>query len=128
MTSSATRPRRPQTPTTTDQHAEWLDLIRPDGPFLTVPVLVEALPHGLDTVPAGVRDRVRRGWDELQEAPDLLGPAWADLILGEVLRYPASARSDGTRLAEQSASGLRPEVVMYGPEPDGGRAARLHVY
>ncbi|MEU8314575.1 MULTISPECIES: Eco57I restriction-modification methylase domain-containing protein [unclassified Micromonospora] len=119
------RPFRPPAQRVDEQHAEWLGLLRPEGPFLTVPVLVEALPHGLDTVPDDVRDRVRRGWAEVQDAPDLLGPAWIELILGELLRYPGSARSHS---AVEAEAGPRPDVVLSGPQPGGGRAARLHVH
>lgn len=122
------RPARPHTPSTAEQHSEWLGLLRPDGPFLTVPVLTEALPHGLDTVPDAVRDRIRRGWAEVQDASDLLGPAWVDLILGELLRYPATARTDATSLPNDVAASFRPDLIMHGPEPSGGRAARLHFY
>ncbi|MDG4807225.1 hypothetical protein O7634_10750 [Micromonospora sp. WMMD1120] len=116
-------------PTTAEQHAEWLGLLRPDGPFLTVPVLAEALPHGLDTVPDEVRDRIRRAWGEVQDAPDLLGPAWFEVILGELVRYPAAARTDGTSLpADVLAAGFRPDVVISGPQPGGGRTGRLYVY
>ncbi|MEO3778171.1 DNA methyltransferase [Micromonospora sp. B11E3] len=123
---AAGRPPRPPAQRIDEQHAEWLGLLRPEGPFLTVPVLVEALPHGLDTVPEEVRDRVRRGWAEVREAPDLLGPAWVELILGELLGYPDSARDAG--VAEAGGDGFRPDVVLSGPRPGGGRAARLHVH
>ncbi|MEU7810433.1 DNA methyltransferase [Micromonospora chalcea] len=128
-TGRAGRSPRPHVPTTAEQHAEWLGLLRPDGPFLTVPVLAEALPHGLDTVPDEARDRIRRAWVEVQDAPDLLGSAWFELILGELLRYPAAARTDGTSLpADVLAAGFRPDVVISGPQPGGGRAGRLYVY
>ncbi|MBL6280228.1 hypothetical protein JMF97_29105 [Micromonospora fiedleri] len=118
------RPGRPPAQRIDEQHAEWLGLLRPEGPFLTVPVLVEALPHGLDTVPEEVRNRIRQGWAEVQEAPDLLGPAWTELILGELLNYPSSARSEGVA----GGNGFQPELVLSGPRLGGGRAARLHVH
>ncbi|WBB46462.1 hypothetical protein O3597_14725 [Verrucosispora sp. WMMA2044] len=121
------RPAGPPAQRIDEQHAEWLGLLRPEGPFLTVPVLVETLPHGLDTVPTDVRDRIRQGWAEVQDAPDLLGPAWVELILGELLRYPASARTDGA-VGVTGADGFRPDVVLSGPQPGGGSAARLHVH
>lgn len=122
------RPPRPYTPSTAEQHAEWLGLLRPEGPFLTLPALTEALPQGLDTVPDAVRDRIRRGWAEFQDAPDLLGPGWFELILGELLRFPPSARTDGSSLPPELAGTFRPDLILYGPEPGGGRAARMHVY
>ncbi|MEU8021012.1 DNA methyltransferase [Micromonospora haikouensis] len=118
---------RPPVQKIDEQHAEWLGLLRPEGPFLTVPVLVEALPHGLDTVPDDTRDRIRRGWAEVQEAPDLLGPAWVELILGELLRYPASAHADDA-VGVAGSGDFRPDAVLSGPQPGGGRAARLHVH
>ncbi|MFV2017870.1 hypothetical protein [Micromonospora sp. LOL_023] len=128
------RPYRPAPQRADEQHAEWLGLLGPDGPFLTVPVLTAALPDGLDTVPDEVRQRIRQGWGEILDAPpDLLAPAWVELILTELLRYPASARGDGTALPSEILAGAdrrrrRPDWIMYGPEPGGGRAARLHVY
>ncbi|MGC4761250.1 Eco57I restriction-modification methylase domain-containing protein [Micromonospora sp. DT46] len=118
---------RPPVQKIDEQHAEWLGLLRPEGPFLTVPVLVEALPHGLDTVPDDTRNRIRRGWAEVQDAPDLLGPAWVELILGELLGYPASARTDDA-VGVAGSGDFRPDAVLSGPQPGGGRAARLHVY
>ncbi|SCE63463.1 Methyltransferase domain-containing protein [Micromonospora haikouensis] len=118
---------RPAVQKIDEQHAEWLGLLRPEGPFLTVPVLVEALPHGLDTVPNEIRDRIRRGWAEVQDAPDLLGPAWVELVLGELLKYPASAHADDA-VGVAGSGGFRPDAVLSGPQPGGGRAARLHVH
>lgn len=118
---------RPPVQKIDEQHAEWLGLLRPEGPFLTVPVLVEALPHGLDTVPDDTRDRIRRGWAEVQDAPDLLGPAWVELILGELLGYPASTRT-GDAVGIAGSGDLRPDAVLSGPQAGGGRTARLHVH
>lgn len=105
------------------QHAEWLGLLRPEGPFLALPVLTAALPQGLDVVPGEIRARIRQAWAEVSEAPDLLGPVWQELIIGELLRYPASALRDGAALAGEFR-GLRPDALAAGP--DG--SARLHVY
>jgi hypothetical protein len=40
---------KPQTPI--EQHAEWLNLLRPDGPFVSAKFLAETFPQGLDVVP-----------------------------------------------------------------------------
>ena len=93
------QPRRP----IAEQHAEWVGLLRPDGPFIAIPVLTEAFPQGLDTVPDDTLDKLRQAWAEVQEAPDLLTPAWYDLVLTELLGYtPASARR-GRRAARRPA-------------------------
>lgn len=114
---------RPQSPV--EQHAEWLGLLRPEGPFLALPVLTAALPQGLDTVPDAGRARIRQAWAEVSEAPDLLGPAWQELIIGELLRYPASAlRGDAALRGDGALRGVRPDVVASGPDS----VTRLHVY
>jgi len=41
-------------------HAEWAGLLRADGPFIAVPVLTDAFPQGLDTVPDDVVDKLRQ--------------------------------------------------------------------
>jgi len=43
------------------QHADWLSLIEVSGPFLSMPVLLETFPHGLDKKEneAEVRRRLR---------------------------------------------------------------------
>jgi hypothetical protein len=128
MPATATRRAQPRTPTVAEQHAEWLALLQADGPFLVLPVLTEAFAQGLDTVPTEIRDRLRLGWEELQDSPDLLGPAWYELVVGELLRYPDSARTDGSTLPAELVADTRPDAVLYGPEPGGGRAPRLHLY
>ena len=119
-------PRRRPGQSPAEQHAEWLRLLRPDGPFLALPVLVEAFRNGLDTVPDAVRDRVRQAWGEVQEAPDLLLPAWCDLILHELLRIPAREIADGATVPALRGRPA-PDQVVYGPGPDD-RAMRLFCY
>jgi hypothetical protein len=115
----ALRTNMPRLQSPAEQHAEWLSLLRPEGPFLALPVLTAALPQGLDTVPDTTRTRIRQAWAEVAEAPDLLGPAWQELITGELLRYPASALRE-----EAPQRGVRPDAVVYGPDS----VIRLHVY
>ena len=109
-------------PTPAEHHAEWLGLLRPEGPFLALPVLTAALPQGLDTVPGETRARIRQAWAEVTEAPDLLGPAWQELIIGELLRYPASALRDGATSVTEFP-GFRPDAVACAPD-----GPRLHIY
>ncbi len=120
------RKNTPRLPTTAEQHAEWLGLLRPEGPFLALLVLNMALPQGLETVPDETRTRIRQAWAEVSEAPDLLGPAWQELIIGELLRYPASALRDGAALVGEW--GFQPDAIVSGPNPAGGLATRLHIY
>jgi hypothetical protein len=112
------------------QHAEWAGLLRPDGPFIAIPVLAEALPQGLDTVPAGTLDKLRLAWAEVREAPDLLTPAWCDLVLTDLLGYTGQVLAEGPGLPAdlRTGPGLHPDAVAYGPDGAGGRAERLLIY
>ena len=119
--------------TIAQRHAEWVNLLRPDGPFIAIPVLSSAFPQGLDMIPGDVLDKVRQAWAEVQAAPDLLTPAWCDLVLREVLRYTVAVLAEGGALPADLRTGppaaaLRPDAVAYGPDGRGGRAERLLVY
>ncbi|MET9878898.1 type IIL restriction-modification enzyme MmeI [Actinacidiphila glaucinigra] len=118
-----------------EQHAEWLRLLPVDGPFLALPVLTEVFPHGLETIQHDILARVRQAWTEVCEAPDLLAPAWIDLVLRELLAYSgptlteeAAVPVEFTTSTSASGGNLRPDAVAFGPDGTGGRAARLLVY
>lgn len=114
------------------RHAEWVGLLRPDGPFIAVPVLTDAFPQGLDTVPEGMIDKLRLAWAELQAAPDLLTPAWCELVLTDLLGYTAASLAEGGALPSDvrsaSAGWLRPDAIAYGPDGQGGRAERMLIF
>ncbi len=79
---------------------EWLNLIEVSGPFLAVPVLRDVFPQGLEALPSGRPQRLRRTYEEWRDAVDMddldlsaLHTAWIDEVLvgalemdGEVLR------------------------------------------
>jgi hypothetical protein len=114
------------------RHAEWLSLLRPDGPFIAVPVLADAFPQGLDTIPDGTLDKLRLAWAEVQAAPDLLTPPWCELVLTDLLGYtPASLAEGGalpSDLRQAGAGRLRPDAIAYGPDGHGGRAERMLIF
>ena len=113
-----------------ERHAEWVGLLRPDGPFIAVPTLAQAFPHYLDTIEAGTLDKLRLAWSEVTEAPDTLTPAWCDLVLTELLSYSPQILTEGPGLPTDitSGPGIRPDAVAYGPDGSGGRAERLFLY
>ncbi|MFH8633388.1 Eco57I restriction-modification methylase domain-containing protein [Streptomyces lydicus] len=116
-------------PTPAEQHEEWLRLLRPDGPFVGLPVLTEVLPQGLDTVPSDSRARIGQAWEEVQEDPSLLGHSWERLILGELLGWTPGLR-EGAALPESLRAGANtPDAVLMGPNgtasPDGPTARVL---
>jgi hypothetical protein len=120
----------PKPKTIAQRHAEWAGLLRPDGPFIAVPVLAGAFNSYLDTIPDGALDKIRLAWSEVTEAPDTLTPAWCELILTEVLGYNAPVLTEGQGLPSELASGpgIRPDAAAYGPDPSGGRVERLLIY
>lgn len=87
-------------------------------------MLTAALPQGLDVVPGDTLARIHQAWAEVSQEPGLLGPAWQELIIGELLRYPASALRDGALRASEFR-GFRPDAVVAG---HSGSMTRLHVY
>ncbi|WP_051814658.1 type IIL restriction-modification enzyme MmeI [Streptomyces iakyrus] len=108
-------------PTPDEQHEEWLKLLRPDGPFLSLPVLMAVFPQGLDDVADGLRPRLRQAWAEVQGDPALLRPAWERLVLGELLGWTPGLR-DGAALPPTLRAGANtPDAALLGPSPDGSR-------
>lgn len=77
-------------------HAEWLSLIEVSGPFLSVPVLKDALPNGLDAHDPHVAAETRAALEQWSD-PDLGDPgaeravdahlAFAQFVLQEVLGF-----------------------------------------
>lgn len=115
---SAKKSRGPAAPTADEQHSEWLNLLRADGPFLALPVLSHVFGQGLDTVPQQTRQRMKQAWAEACEAPDVLTPGWQELVLGELLHLPEQRRRT------PSGRGPQPDAVVSGPD----KAVRLHLY
>ena len=115
-------------------HAEWLSLIEVSGPFLSLPVLVQHFPAGMDVHDpehARVLRQVHEEWDQDQngERPDrAIHRQWIDWVLrntldlGEVLvegqDIPQTLKAD---LPEHGET-LRPDKVVMEP---GETKARL---
>ena len=116
-------------------HAEWLSLIEVSGPFLSLPVLVQRFPQGMDAHDpehAKALRQVYEEWDQDQNG-DRADPAihhqWIDWVLrntldlGDVLvegqKIPQTLKAD---LAEHGET-LRPDKVVM--EPGGGKARLL---
>jgi len=116
-------------------HAEWLSLIEVSGPFLSLPVLVQRFPQGMDAHDpehAKALRQVHEEWDQDQngDRPDpAIHRQWIDWVLrntldlGDVLvegqKIPQTLKAD---LAEHGET-LRPDKVVM--EPDGGKARLL---
>ncbi|QTP56322.1 hypothetical protein HNO51_17510 [Billgrantia sulfidoxydans] len=72
---------------------DWLNLVEVSGPFLSIPVLDEAFPQGLEGRDKRGAARLRQAYDEWREAVDLDDPsldelhrAWVDEVLATALQ------------------------------------------
>jgi len=110
------------------QHAEWLNLIDINGPFLTVEVLMRAFPQGPDGLDTEATRMIRSPYleweDNLQQRrPDQsVHRAWIELVLKRFLEYgdnvllESQAIPDGLS-ANVATHGevLRPDYVLANP-------------
>ena len=76
---------------TARHHAEWLSLIETSGPFLSLPVLLETFPQGLDAVDPDQAAELRAAYEEwldnqLGLAPErAIHTAWVQYVLTTLL-------------------------------------------
>src|SRR5438874_9018517 len=69
-------------------HAEWLSLVEVSGPFLSMPVLLEAFPAGLEAHDPDHHRMLRLAHEEWQEKPNTATHnAWVHFILARTLDY-----------------------------------------
>ena len=68
-------------------HAEWLSLLEISGPFLSMPVLLQAFPQGLDARDAAQAGELRAAYEEWADNQGGLRPepeihaAWVRYVL-----------------------------------------------
>ncbi|MGE3440418.1 MAG: type IIL restriction-modification enzyme MmeI, partial [Blastocatellales bacterium] len=116
------------------QHAEWLNLIDINGPFLTVEVLMRAFPQGLDGLDTETARMIRSAYleweDNLQQRhPDQsVHRAWIELVLKRLLEYGDNVLLEGQSIpdgisANEAVHGetLRPDYVLANPNSPAGR-------
>src|ERR1017187_1600282 len=113
------------------QHAEWLSLIEVSGPFLTMPVLLDIFPQGLekeDDEPE-LRRTLRMAYDEWADNQASVRPdaaihrAWLHFVLANVLEMPREVLLEGqalppalrTSVAEHGEI-LQPDMALLSPD------------
>jgi len=110
-------------------HADWLRLVEPNGPFLTLPVLRRVWPNGLDHLDADARAEVRRRWADLHPDDPATVTAWVEWVLTDLLAYGSRLRSGPqvpatlVHVVAEHGAVLRPDHVL----DDGAGGARLLV-
>ncbi len=110
-------------------HAEWLSLIDISGPFLSVEVLTNALPQGLDAREPALAAELRAAYEEWSDEQMLARPdqsihgAWVDYVLGTALELPDSMIARGqaipTKLqfsVPEYGETIRPDIVIHNPD------------
>jgi ElaB/YqjD/DUF883 family membrane-anchored ribosome-binding protein len=73
-------------------HAEWLSLVEVSGPFLSLPLLEQTFPQGIETVDSETRERLHLAHEEWLEgvsrrADPALHHAWVRFVFREALGY-----------------------------------------
>ena len=110
-------------------HAEWLSCIEISGPFLSMPVLLDIFPQGLDAHDPTLSRVLRMAYDEWADnqsgaRPDrAIHTQWLRFVLSNVLEMPREVLAEGPALpAGLSAhitdenETLRPDIAILTPD------------
>ena len=128
----ARRTQRP--PTAGANHLEWLRLVEVSGPFLSLPVLKEALPQGLEADDRDVRAELKAAHAEWSEHSHdrAYHTQWIRFVLGRALEYGPEVLVDGpaipAKLRVRAAlhnETLQPDYAVLGIADQGERPSRL---
>lgn len=102
---------------------EWLNLVEVSGPFLAVPVLRDVFPQGLEALPSGRPQRLRRTYEEWRDAVDMddldlpaLHAAWIDDVLVTALEMDETVLRRGARLPEKLTVSIPEHGVTVAPD------------
>ncbi|MFN2135596.1 MAG: hypothetical protein ACK2UK_06555, partial [Candidatus Promineifilaceae bacterium] len=128
--------------TTARHHAEWLSLLEISGPFLSLPVLTDTFPQGLEADDPEIAAELRAAYEEWADNQGGLQPdpaihnAWIRYVLGTVLEFDEVA--DEVLLQDQAIPSalkatvaehhetLRPDLIVR--EPGGKIRMLIQVY
>ena len=121
---------------------EWLNLVEVSGPFLAVPVLRDVFPQGLEALPSGRPQRLRRTYEEWRDAVDMddldlpaLHAAWIDDVLITALEMDETVLRKGASLPERLTVSMpehgvtvAPDLAVVNPTKSDGPFLLMHVY
>ena len=112
------------------QHAEWLSLLDISGPFLSLPILLEIFPNGLDKKDneSEMRRRLRLAYEEWADnqggsRPDpAIHTQWLRFILEEILDMQPDVILEGQSIpanlcytSREHGETLRPTMAIHSP-------------
>ena len=121
-------------------HNEWLALVESSGPFLSLPVLIDVFPQGLeahDPAHLALLRRAAQEWDEAAHArePNLATHRlWVHWVLAETLGIPEALIAEGQAIGSaltvpvpEYGETLRPDLAVLTPSDrkDAGKARLL---
>ena len=102
---------------------DWLNLIEVSGPFLSIPVLDEAFPQGLEGRDKRDAARLRQAYDEWREAVDVddssldeLHRAWVDEVLATALQMGDRDLRRGDQIGDALHVSLPEHGVILTPD------------
>ncbi|WP_199306926.1 type IIL restriction-modification enzyme MmeI [Pseudanabaena sp. FACHB-2040] len=117
---------------TARHHAEWLSLVEASGPFVSLQVLLEAFPQGLEAHDPDLFRTLRQAYEEWLDyrTDSAIHRAWVNWVLGQVLAFPNEVLLSGqsvpaslkVTIPEQQIT-LRPDWVVV--EPDSNKPRLL---
>src|SRR5579859_7187756 len=106
-------------------HAEWLSLVEISGPFLSMPVLLDAFPQGLDAHDPDLSRELRSAYEEWADNMAGLRPetaihtAWLRYVLTNVLGVTSAVLAEGQAIPEgikatipEHGEVLRPDLML----------------
>lgn len=121
---------------------EWLNLVEVSGPFLAVPVLRDVFPQGLEALPSGRPQRLRRTYEEWRDAVDMddldlpaLHAAWIDDVLLTALEMDETVLRKGATLPKHLTVSMpehgvtvAPNLAVVNPTNSDQPLLLIHVY
>lgn len=121
---------------------EWLNLVEVSGPFLAVPVLRDVFPQGLEALPSGRPQRLRRTYEEWRDAVDMddldlpaLHTAWIDEVLVTALEMDEAVLRKGATLPERLTAlmpehgvTVAPDLAVVNPTNSDEPLLLIHLY
>jgi len=113
---------RPRRRSAASHHVEWLQLVDVNGPFLSLSVLTETFPQGLDAVEPELAELLRNAYSEWTTNQELRHPdvaihtAFLRFVLTEILEYPSEFIADTQELGDQFVAQLPEHGVSLRPD------------
>ncbi len=106
-------------------HSEWLSLVETSGPFLSLPVLADVFPQGLeahDAAHIALMRQAAREWSEQSPPDPAIHREWIRFVLGRTLGFPDELIAEGQTMPPQLAvpvleygETLRPDLAILTP-------------